>query len=313
MTDQITPPWLSMHANSQRRVADERHDIFWIKDYHGKYGLMLRFSADEHGFAEKIKLRGLTLIEHFADTVLELYLILNDSNDGELFTALCGDLISASAVAVLPDQLAEIIIGRLKQWQRFLSESSALTLTEQLQMGLFSELLVLCRKLAPRIGIRDALNSWTGPDFDKKDFSAANSFLEIKSVISSKTPFAVISSIHQLDASTKPLYLAVCSLTKSDSGETLQNMISTVRELIGSDTALLDQLHNKTVAYGYTEGITQPPFFKWVTDRVSIYHVKEDFPKITSVEIAPEIIDVSYRIDLSRCDRFLADFNEINI
>ncbi|WP_158223372.1 PD-(D/E)XK motif protein [Mucilaginibacter sp. MD40] len=313
MTDQVTPPWLSMHSDSQRRVAGVRHDIFWIKDYQGKYGLMLRFSADQHGFAEKIRLRGLTLVEHLADTALELYLILNDSNDGELFTALCGDLISASAVAVLPGQLAGIIIGRLKQWQRFLSESSAVTMTEQLQMGLFSELLVLCRELAPRIGIKNALKSWTGPDFDKKDFSAANSFIEVKSVISSKAPFAVISSIHQLDTATKPLYLAVCNLTKSDSGASLQDMVSAVRDLIGSDTALLDQLNNQTAAYGYTEGITQPPFFKWLTDMLSVYHVREDFPKITSAAISPEIIDASYRIDLSLCGRFLAEFNEIDI
>ena len=49
-------------------------------------------------------------------------------------------------------------------------------------MGLIGELLYLSGSLAERIGLHDALYSWSGQELTHKDFSFNESWVEVKTI-----------------------------------------------------------------------------------------------------------------------------------
>jgi hypothetical protein len=185
MTKKIIAPWLEMYDNSQRRINDSIHNIFWIKDDKGRYGLMLQFPDGFNGQISEVKLQGLFTIVRKRGEIVELYIILKNSEDLEMFNLLCGDLTLSAFNCKRADKLFNVIVNRLLRWQAFLSKSIIYSLSEPLQMGLFSELLFLMDFLFPIFGKTIALQTWTGPDNGKKDFSTDYSFIEVKSLISS--------------------------------------------------------------------------------------------------------------------------------
>jgi hypothetical protein len=67
-------------------------------------------------------------------------------------------------------------------------------------MGLIGEILFLRGTLKNRIGLSEALRSWTGQEMTRKDFSYNNTWTEVKTINSGKQTIR-ISSIEQLDSS----------------------------------------------------------------------------------------------------------------
>jgi Putative PD-(D/E)XK family member, (DUF4420) len=310
MTKLIDTPWAEMHSDAQRRVDKSVYDIFWIKDYQSNYGLLIKFAEGYAGVAAKVHLRGLSIIERVDSGILEVYLMLKNFEDLELFTTLCGDLLTSANSCGTSDKLFATIMGRISRWQLFLSLTASFTLSKTIQMGLFTELNFVV-KLAPHIGIDLAIQNWTGPEMDKKDFSTHNCFVEVKSLISSKGPFVHISSLHQLDATVKPLYLVTYHMSINESGFSIESIINEILELVGSNEDLADAFTYKLARYGYVEGITEPPFCKWIIDLMEVYDVSNTFPKITADNIPGQIIDVNYQIDLARCQEFIINFDSI--
>lgn len=314
MIDAVNNPWAEMHADAVRRIdSGTIHDFYWVKDPKSKYGLLIKFAAldDEQGLITRIQ--GLTIIRRAEDSRLELYMLVNSNDDREMFLTLCNDLIKVSADCYDPDMLLKTINARLKRWQKFLSQGKDLSMTEPRQMGLITELNFLINVLTAKTSLAEAITSWVGPEFDRQDFSAGSIFIEIKSFISSKGPFIRVSSLHQLNFRIKPLYLMAYPISRNDSGNSIIDLIIQIRELFtATDQAASEEFENKLAQYGYLEGITEAPFYKWIIGSGTFYTVDEKFPKILAGEVADQITAVEYTIDLSRCRNFETDLNSID-
>ncbi|HVS91374.1 MAG TPA: PD-(D/E)XK motif protein [Mucilaginibacter sp.] len=305
-------PWQSIHKGARRRIdASGTFNFYWVKDFHSKFGMLISFIdlGRQAKFTEKIK--GITLIEHLEENSFDLYLILNETDDWQLFESICNDLIQISAACKTNDDLFKSIYSRLKRWQRFLSQGKSFSISEIKQMGLFAELSFLKQVLIEKTNIRIAIRSWVGPDFDKQDFSLANSFVEVKSLISSKGPFIKISSLYQLQTQTKPLFLGVYSLTTNDDGLSILDIIAEIALMFTEQFLVKEEFENKLAQFGYIDGVTEPPFYKWKIDKVEFYNVFGDFPRIVSSSVPGGVIAAEYMLDLSKCDHYLITENEL--
>lgn len=292
-----------MQADTARRVnVETKYDFFWITDVKNRYGLLIKFQISLDGLEIESKLRGISVITIPEEKAGKLYLLLNNNKEWEIFFSVCTDLILMANQCHGEAQMIPVINQRIRRWQRFLSENNTASMPEILQMGLITELHFMFYSLIPAFGYKEAILSWVGPDSDKKDFSLANIFVEIKSFIASKGRIIKISSLHQLDNEVKPLYLSVYGLTRSDSGITVRDLISAINSVIpNEDYEMQESFENKLAAYGYIQSVTEPPFYEYSFDWQRSYLVSDTFPRISSESVDSRILAVQYSVDLTKC------------
>lgn len=301
--------WLNIHRDSARRI-EPNFNFYWISDSNGRYGIRINLTTQliQSDFSERIK--GISLYINIKERVSELYIILNNNEDWEIFYALCKDLFEVSKECLNELLLISHIKTRLNRWRFFLSTDNSLTLPLQSQMGLFAELLFLKNYLLPVYPLLNSIEGWVGADLDKQDFSLDNLFIEVKSFVSSKGPIVKISSLHQLIWTIKPLYLFAVGVSRSENGISIVDLIADIKQLI-SDVTLTELFDDKLATYGYMDGITEAPFYKFKVDLTLSYSVNRDFPKILPGDIANQISSVTYNIDLARCSQFEVDIKTI--
>jgi hypothetical protein len=284
-----------------------QYDFFWITDHKGRYGLYLKTVIVKYEeLLIDVNLKGVSIVKKQTFNNLgELFIILTDQVDWELFFSLCIDLLNVSKSSINEYILISSINFRLKKWQKFLSQNSSFTMPLIQQMGLYTELLCLKDIISSVKGIKESILSWVGPNFDKQDFSLNDLFIEVKSYISSKGPIVKISSLYQLDTSIKPLILLTYGVTLTSSGCTIINIINDINSLIKiDDLETADLFENKLAEYGFINGITKEPFYQFTVDKIKAYLVSENFPRIVPIDVKEQIISVNYSIDLSKCHLF---------
>lgn len=306
-------PWIDMDINSQRRIDKNlNYDFFWIRDIEGKYGFYIDSTKILQDEKIDISLEGISIKKVSIDAKnSRLYLLLNDNNEYEIFLTLCQDLINTANKYDNNQEIIEAVENRLKRWQHLLKNNRYSGLTLERQMGLFSELIFLKSKIASEVGIKDAIISWVGPDFDKQDFLMDSAVIEVKSYRATKGEIIYISSLQQLQSPKTPLYLVAYGLTISERGLSVVDIVESIEKQI-SDDWILDQFKLKLFEYGYIEGVSNKNrLYKFLIDKESIYEVSERFPKIEKKDISTKIISVKYGIDLTECNEFEVDFDSI--
>lgn len=309
----IFNPWIDLDINSQRRVDKNlNYDFFWIRDIDGRYGFFIDSTKILHDDKIDISLKRISIKKVSVDANnSRLYLILNDNIEYEIFLTLCQDLINTANKYDNNQEVIEAVENRLKRWQQLLKNNNYNGMTLERQMGLFSELIFLKNKIASEIGIKDAIISWVGPDFDKQDFSIESATIEVKSYKTTKGEIIYISSLQQLQSPKNPLYLATYGLNISERGLSILDIVESIENQI-SDDWILDQFKLKLFEYGYIEGVSNKNrLYKFLIDKENIYAVSEAFPKIEKNNISSKIVSVKYGIDLTECKEFEVDFDSI--
>jgi predicted AAA+ superfamily ATPase len=87
----------------------------------------------------------------------------------------------------------------LGKWKKFFALNTEIIMSEQMQEGLYGELLVL-QKLIYKFG-EEAVSYWSGADKETHDFYINGSAVEVKTTASKSTEKIRISSEHQLNPS----------------------------------------------------------------------------------------------------------------
>lgn len=304
-------PWENISFGSQRRIRSESpFNFFWIVDANGHYGLFVCTRSPLLRPDNLIRLRGITIVNQNAPNGEgELILIMNNNGEWELFLKLCWDLVQLSEKYAEEQQMADAIYRRLRKWQEFLKQNSSSTLSINEQMGLFTELSCLLEFIIHRHTEEQAINSWTGADFDKQDFSLPSRLVEVKSYISSREPFITISSLHQLDNSKKPLYLLVYGLTSSTAGMSFVDIVENIESAVRNSADAIERFHEKLASYGYVAGFTAPPFYQFVIDRQTAFFIDNNFPRLTPMNVPQEINSANYTLDILKCMNYRVDTN----
>lgn len=306
-------PWQDMPESTQRRVkSDTPHSLFWITDLEGKFGFLLQSKELFNKVELPANLNGIELLKRNSTYGYgELFLVLNNKEDWQIFYSLCNDLVSITDNYDNDTAMISAVEERLKRWQQLLKQDRSRAMNLQRQMGLFSELLCLRDIIVPNFGIGQAIISWVGPDFDKQDFLLDNAIIEVKSYKTSKGQTTHISSIKQLISDKVPLFLLTYGLTQTENGESIADIVNSIKiSLKKESNEIKNKFEGKLLEYGYIPEITKTEFYKFIVDKNRVFLTSGDFPKIQPRHIKHGIIDVKYSIDLLECSNYEENIND---
>ncbi len=222
---------------------------------------------------------------------------LIDEEISGLFYKFCEDLIEQTKDLKEESAGYQAIINRFFQWKKMFVSSKNIFLTEPEIMGLIGEILFLRGNLAERIGLSNALLSWSGQELTHKDFSYENMWFEAKAV-SRGAQSVRISSLEQLESDNDG-ELVVHSLEKMSTaynGITLNKLILETRNMFTSNDDK-DTFMSKIALQGYEYNNYYDDFVYEISN-FKRYLVNSDFPKLTSKLLPGAIRKAMYEISL---------------
>lgn len=308
-------PWNEMPVNSQRRIDGVfSHSLFWLKDISGRYGLYvnLNFSNNQDNKFCINELKGISITRRNTSEKSELILFLEHQDEYlDIFFALCKDLIDVVLKESNEAFLIEVIEQRITKWHQFLKLKNTHEFRLETQMGLFGELQCMFEFIIPKVGIKDAIFSWVGPDFDKQDFLLSDKVLEVKTYRTSKAPIVNISSAYQLYSEKDPLFLLAYGISQSENGKTIVDLIADISRYLEQEAYEVQNLfESKLLEYGYYPS-EKHKIYSFVIDTVQAYEINHEFPKITPIQLHDNILQVKYKIDLLKCKQFEIKLNNL--
>ena len=288
----------------RRRLTDEHElDIYLVNDPVNQL-----YALEIHSLPPGLRLPEVEVGDILEVTLLEqtgvLRIALLASPYTDVFLVLIDDLVDSIVCRPGLEAGAKAVLFRLRRWERLL-EASSKGMSLSAQKGLIGELKVLA-SAAHAIGITDALMAWQGPEGGTRDFDFGGTGIEVKTTAGKGLLTVRISSERQLEViAIERLFLWCISLEKSDNGETLNDAISSVQLLIGSDDELNENFLQKLMLVGYLTSDSPKYKNRFSVHGEYVYQVLEGFPRITSAQVPNCVFSVGYSIDLEACEQWL--------
>lgn len=311
-------PWKDLETpkaadaiNAKRIDADIPWGFFWARDIHNKCLLVLQHSADSTPRGRLPKLKGIevAIVDYNKDNDRMLVLKLLDTAHRDIFHRLCRDIVEGSKHAESEIEAVAIALARTWRWHHLLRGGRDGRLSPEQQKGLIGELLVLERHLLPVLPVIDAVTAWVGPTGAPKDFEVGRVCIEAKARRGAATPFIAISSEFQLDdEGIDELFLHVVELDRSPSemkeGYSVSDVARRVRsQIANSDDSAAGAFDNLLSATGF-KWEDDYSDFNWIEGKRHLYHVNNEFPRITALSVVPGISTVRYSLSLVACEPF---------
>ena len=223
-----------------------------------------------------------------------------------------------SALILVDKTDPEIAVNRtVATWQAFWGAEKKQLMTDEEQIGLYCELIVLQRLC--RINAASALQAWKGPLKEKHDFQFTEWSFEVKATRRDRH-MHVISGIDQLDPlAGKHLALIsfLISLSDNQKAVSLSGLIRTIEYGVLADQFDLVPMFNELLnKYGYNRS-RQKEYDKnrYMTYGPKLFIVDKSFPKLTPDNLKQSldgrVSDVRYTVDLQGLNG--TDFNELNL
>ncbi|MCK9329312.1 MAG: PD-(D/E)XK motif protein [Candidatus Cloacimonetes bacterium] len=277
-----------------------RHNWYvgWDSQFRKEFYLESSFSVDISSNAyssesincyETVKDTG-TFVIHFV--------LLNDANT-DVFAALGQDLINV-AEPLDDEQAVPEVLKRFCSWKQMLQKGHMDIAQYQ---GLFGELVVL-RELLHDDGMKicDVINGWTGPEGDKQDFVLPDKWFECKTVAYKRSEIT-ITSLAQLNRIDIPGYLYVVKINTSEKEIpdyfSVKKLFESIKENeLKYEPELQYILDQKISEFKYSIYLVEHAFW-FKVEKISLYEVTEDFPKLPVPEKIPSSIQsVTYTLSL---------------
>lgn len=256
-------------------------------------------------------LREISLLDYpdFNNSELRYFLIqLQDNQHKDIFSVLCEDLISSIIELTDEKPLIKEIIYRLEKWKSLFDKVSLQGLTSEEQRGLYGELIFLRKLLQFHSDFQQVLTSWVGVEKQIKDFQFGSWCVEVKTTHGNNHQKIHISSERQLDTTNlENLFLFHLSLeSRLHSGETLNDIVDSVRLILEEDFSSLSKFNNKLLEAGYFDNhrllYSESGYF---IRNEAYYKVENEFPRIEEAEIRKGVGDVKYSIIISQYSEYL--------
>lgn len=239
---------------------------------------------------------------------LLLNLVLVDRQFKDIFDILISDIINDIIALTEIKVILKNYTNRLLKWQSLFEKYGQQGLSPEAQRGLFGELNLLRKYIQYHNDFLHVLHSWVGPANEIRDFQAGSWSLEVKTTHGNNHQKVHISSERQLDTSNlENLFLYHLSLeVRQQSGETLNQIVESVMELLKTDFGALNIFKSKLIEIGYYD-IHRQLYENtgYYVREAHFYKVEKDFPRIEEKDIRNGIGDVKYSIVISQCSEYL--------
>ena len=240
------------------------------------------------------------------------YIFISQAQDYDsgIFEIIASDITDQLAKLSTQKKMLSCLSDTLSKWRKFFAIHSDVIMPEQLQEGLYGELIVL-KKLIFNFG-NGAVSYWSGADKETHDFYVNGSAIEVKTTAAKSNEKIRISSEHQLNPNDvdNSLFLYVNNVRKSRSdGETLPNLIESIQNTLSEPQKSL--FEEKLFQYGYVPACMERYILGFHLRSHQTFKVEEKFPNIVPDKLDNGISEVTYSLDLNACTSFVIDWNEI--
>ena len=322
----MTDPWLDIATPTSsaslhtRRVSSEnRFDFFWGKDHFGRVALVLLHDTRATPSADLPRPRGIHVeLKQPSNGRRALLLKLLDTSQRDIFLKLSHDIIEAAETRETEAEALLVTLARTWRWHHLLRGGGNGKLGPDEQKGLIGELLVLRRCLLPKMPHIAAIQSWKGPVGAPKDFEIGRLAIEVKARRGAATPFVLISSEHQLDASgCDCLLLKVFELDQVPRGADLANALSLTsivyeirQTILSPDRAAMDLFEASLMSSGVVE-VGDYVDDRWLEGRSCVYEVRDEFPRIVPRMTGLGVRSVQYALNLVAAEPFVVQNSQI--
>ena len=231
-----------------------------------------------------------------------LIIVLLNNQYMDIFAILCEDLINHVERINDDTQLIKELFVRLEKWQALFEQLGQQGLSPEAQRGLYGEIYFLRKLLDYSTDYISCIDSWKGPEKASQDFQYSKWALEVKTTHGKKHQKIFIANELQLDTNVIPeIYLYHLSIDLRDnSGETLNSAVDSVLTILESNYSASNGFKLKLLEVGYFDlhrHIYSDTGYSIRQER--IFHVAEDFPRITESQIPNGVGDVKYSIVLA--------------
>lgn len=241
---------------------------------------------------------------------LNIYLLDNQLKD--IFSLFIENILEEIADCVTENEALIETSNVVLKWEKLFDKINFQGLTLENQKGLIGELLLFNSFLDENYPIDNLLESWTGPDYEDKDFLFGSKGIEVK-FTSSKTPKIRITSERQLDSQNlSHLYLILYVAEQvKDRGFSLNSIVEQIRNKISSNHNALKFFNERLIVVGYSDEDFENYNSQYALKMSYKYSVDNDFPKIVSSDLASGIYNASYYIELSAIEPFLLNVESV--
>ena len=325
--ERIKQIWTQLEANGSAvaglfklRYSDaSKCDVFLgvkFPEMHRMLIIRTPFTAGKD-FNFKYEFRGLKfdkIHDHDDSKCLLLNLVLVDKQFKDVFDVLVADMLNA----IIGESDIKVILknfsNRLIKWQSLFERFKQQGLTPEEQRGLYGELYFMRKFLQANSDFKNVVISWIGSERQIRDYQFGRWSVEVKTTHGNNHQKVNISSERQLDTTNLDnLILNHLSLElRQQSGETLNQMVDSVIEILSSDFTALSSFRNKLIEGGFFDHhrdlyndvgyfIRQEVFYK----------VENAFPRIEERDIRNGVGDVKYSIVISQCSDYIGTEEEI--
>lgn len=245
-------------------------------------------------------------LENLSHSEKQLIFVLENNNLIDVFLELFKDIYYT--LDIQRGNSIEICYQRWCLWKELFSNTKKDVLTEFQIRGLLAELYFLNSYLKNKYGLKRAILSWGGSDYNKKDFEIEKIWYEIKSTLIGSGRIK-ISSLEQLESEKKG-YLVITVFEKSTSQNTFSiSLNSLVQEIINSidEPQLVDIFFHKLNKQNYSFRKEYDNFNYNICEN-NFYLVDANFPKLTHANVPFGVIQCEYSLDQLILDKYKIHF-----
>lgn len=192
----------------------------------------------------------------------------------------------------------------LAKWRRFWSGVDQGLLSKEQQLGLFGEVWLLSRWLAPSVGVAKAVQLWRGPAGARNDFEMPGLGIEVKTTGTLDGAHLINGLEQLLEPNGEALLLFSLSVRDESSGtESLPALIALTREQLSGDFVALSLFDSMLYALGYEDRhASEYGKLKLRIRNESLYRVQPGFPRLVPDSIVggvpPGVVSVNYELRL---------------
>ncbi|WP_168205871.1 PD-(D/E)XK motif protein [Geobacter sp. FeAm09] len=196
----------------------------------------------------------------------------------------------------------QVVADHLERIRKAFARAGS-AISENKQIGLVGELIVMHRIIIPGIGYKAAFQ-WSGPLAERHDFVGEQLHLEVKSTTRSMDQHE-ISRLDQLRVPDgKRLLLASIQLERSVAGEfTIATLREDIIAALAESLSAVDDFERKMVDLGWHDGLVQSgTLLKFNLRALNVFAVEGQFPRLPDDYTPPRgVVAVNYTINVAAC------------
>ena len=261
---------------------------------------------------KNFKFKGLFIEIYEFEDAKELHIYLLDNQLKDIFSLFIENIVEEISKSVTENEALVETSNVVLKWKKLFDKINFQGLTIERQKGLIGELLLFNSLLDEEYSIDALLESWTGPDFNDKDFRFGSFGIEVK-LTSSKVPKVKISSERQLDnENLTKLYLVLYVVEEvKDKGFSLNSIIEQIRTKINNNQNALKFFNERLLLVGYFDEDFENYKRQYAFRKRNFYEVTNDFPRLVASDLPIGLFDTKYNIELSAIEQFLVSNESI--